>query len=63
METIVFEIGLNGGRKYRVVALNSSQKSRVLQAYNKIKDSEKSINVITSGIHTAKQFEQIIKHL
>lgn len=63
METIVYEIELTDGRKYRAVALNSSQKNRIIQAYHKIKDTVKSINTITSGIHTAKQFEQIIKHL
>jgi hypothetical protein len=61
METIVFEIEFNDGRIFRVFCANSTQKKRVIQSYHKIKSKAKDIRVITNGIHTTKQYEQILK--
>jgi len=60
METIIYEIEFNNGRIFRVFCANSAQKKRVIESYYKIKDEVKNISVITSGIHTVKQYEQIL---
>jgi len=63
METTIFEIKFKDGRKFKVFCANSSQKKRTLKAYNSIKELLISIEDITSGIHTCKQFEQFIETL
>jgi hypothetical protein len=60
METIVYEIELNDGRIFRVFCANSTQKRNVIASYNQIKDKVKTIRTITTGIHTAAQYEKIV---
>ena len=61
METIIFEIEFNDGRIFRVFCANSTQKKKVIASYYKIEAKVKDIKTITSGIHTVKQYEQILK--
>lgn len=63
METIVWEVEFNDGRIFRIFCANRKQKQSVINSYSKIKDVCKEIRVITSGIHTTKQWEQIINTL
>jgi len=60
METIVFQIELNDGRVFRVFCANSTQKKKVIDSYYQIKDKVKEITTITTGIHTAQQYEKIL---
>lgn len=61
METIVYEIELNDSRIFRVFCANATQKKKVIDSYYKIMDKVKTIKVITMGVHTSKQFENILK--
>ena len=61
MESIVFEIKFNDGRIFRVFCANSTQIKRVMKSYHGFKSKAKEIKVITNGIHTTKQYEQILK--
>ena len=63
METIVWEIELLDGRIFRVFCANSTQKRKVIESYSKIKDICKEIRVITTGIHSTKEWEKIVKNL
>lgn len=61
METIVFQIELEDGRIFRVFCANSTQKKKLInEHYHKFKNNLKEVKVITSGVHTLKEFE---KHL
>ena len=60
METIVFQIELNDGRVFRIFCANSTQKKKVIDSYYQIKDKVKEITTITTGIHTAQQYEKIL---
>jgi len=60
METIVFQIELNDGRVFRIFCANSTQKKKVINSYYQIKDKVKEITTITTGIHTAQQYEKIL---
>jgi len=60
METIVFQIELNDGRIFRIFCANSTQKKKVINSYYQIKDKVKKITTITTGIHTAQQYEKIL---
>ena len=60
METIVFQIELNDGRVFRIFCANSTQKNKVINSYYRIKDKVKEITTITTGIHTAQQYEKIL---
>jgi hypothetical protein len=63
METGVYQITLNDGRIFRIFIHNSTQSRKVIQSYYKLRDAGKvkSFDTITNGIHTTKQFEQILK--
>lgn len=63
METIVYQIELNNGRIFRVFCANSTQKKKVIESYHRIKDKVKEITTITTGIHTAQQYEKILSTL
>jgi len=60
METIVYQIELKDGRTFRVFCANSTQKNNVTQSYYRIKDKVKEITTITTGIHTASQYEKLL---
>lgn len=62
METIVFQIELNDGRVFKVFCANSTQKKRVIQS-SLTNDKVKEVSTITNGLHTAKQYEQILNTL
>ena len=65
METTLFEIEFNDGRKFRVFCANKTQKLKNLLQYQELKSKGlvKSILHITSGIHTQKQFNEIINSI
>lgn len=65
METTVFEIELTQGRVFRINCENRSQKKRVLNSFYRLQDRglAKSIEPIINGIHTVKQWEQIVEKL
>lgn len=60
METIVYQIELKDGRVFRVFCANSTQKNNVIRSYYRIKDKVKEITTITTGIHTASQYEKLL---
>ena len=60
METIVYQIELKDGRVFRIFCANSTQKKKVIESYGRIKDKVKEIRTITTGIHTAKEYEKIL---
>ena len=60
METIVFQIELNDGRVFRIFCANSTQKKKLIDSYHRIKDKVKEIRTITTGIHTAQQYEKLV---
>jgi hypothetical protein len=60
METIIYELELNDGRIFRVFCANSTQKKKFLNNHYKYADKVKGLKVITAGINTVKEFEQII---
>ena len=61
METTVFEIELLDGRIFRVFCANSTQKRKALASFSSIKNKIKDKEVIASGVHTVKQWEQIVE--
>jgi len=63
METIVFEVELKDGRIFRIFCANSTQKEKFIQSYYKVENLFKSCKVITNGIHTVKQWNEMIKTL
>ena len=63
METIVWEIELTDGRTFRVFCADNTQKGNVIATYSKIKNICKEIRVITTGVHTAKEWDKIVKNL
>ena len=60
METIIYQIELNDGRIFRIFCASSKEKKDVINSYNAIKDKVKQITTITTGIHTTKQYKQIL---
>ena len=63
METIVYQIELKDGRTFRVFCANATQKNNVIRSYYRIKDKVKEITTITTGIHTASQYEKLMTTL
>ena len=63
METSVFQIELKDGRIFRIFCANSTQKMKVVQNFHKLRDKAKSISTITNGVHTTKQWNEIVKYL
>jgi hypothetical protein len=62
METTVFELEFNDGRIFRVFCANSTQKKKFLNNHYKYADKVKDVRVLTTGIHTIKEFEQIVNN-
>ena len=60
METIVYQIELKDGRTFRVFCANATQKKKVIQSYHQIKDKVKEITTITTGLHTAQEYEKLL---
>lgn len=61
METTVFEIQYNDGRKFNVFCANKTQKTKIIQSYYKDKEKIKSIKDIVNGIYTPKQYLKILE--
>jgi len=63
METTLYEIKYPDGRLFRVNCANKSQKSRLLKSIAKLNQSNENIVIkeITNGIHTVKQWENIVE--
>jgi len=60
MQTTLFEVKTKDGRMFRVFCANSKQRERFLIA---VFGKNYAITEIVNGMHTIKQFEQIIKTL
>ena len=63
METGVYQVELKDGRIFRIVFVNSTQARKIIDTYNQIKEKVEKIKVITNGLHTAKQWQEIVKTL
>ena len=63
METIVYQIEFLDGRIFRIFCANSTQKRNVINSYKNIEHLCKEIKVITNGLHTAKQWGEMIENL
>lgn len=63
METIVYEVELTDGRTFRVFCANAAQKKKFVDSYKKVEHLYKSSRVITTGVHTQKQWEKIVETL
>lgn len=61
MQTSLYKILFKDGREYRVFCANASQIQRFRRVMLNQKDY--SIEPIINGIHTFKQFEDIINNL
>lgn len=62
METTIFEIKFIDGRTFRVNCENRHQKDRMLSWHRENKDKVISFTPILNGIHSTKQFLEIIKN-
>lgn len=63
MSTAVLEIKFKDGRKYRIFCANANQQLKVRDMYHQeLNGKVKSIKPITNGIHTVKQFKNMIPH-
>ena len=60
METGVIEIEFNDGRTFRIVYLNSTQKKTIINSYYDMENLVSSYKVITNGLHTTKQWRELI---
>ena len=63
METKVYEITFHDGRIYRIICENSTQCRKVENDFFQNQDKFKSLEAIVCGLHTSKQWKQIIKTL
>lgn len=63
METTIFEIKLSEGQTYRVFCANRTQKLKVLRQYDKLKKEgiATEIKDVLNGIHTVKQWNEIVE--
>jgi len=59
METTLYELTMKDGRKFRISAENKHQKNRVLKTFRELGYNNK-LECISNGIHTVKQFENIM---
>lgn len=59
MTTGVYQVELNDGRIFRTVYFNSTQQRKLLNRFMEIKEKVEKITVITNGLHTAKQWQEI----
>jgi len=56
MVTTVFEIKMKDGRVFRVVCMNSTQQKKVIASYNKMSNKVDSVDILTNGIHSTKDW-------
>lgn len=62
METSLYKITFKDGREYRVFCANKKQKERLQKITNSLGIFQ-DVEVMTNGIHTIKQFEDIKSNL
>lgn len=60
METTLFKISFDDGRVFKIFCANKHQKLRALNAYHTAEGTS-GLEELENGIHTVKQFEDIIK--
>lgn len=60
MVTTIYEVSLSDGRIFRIFCANRKQGVDFWRFFNTIKDDAKKCNILTNGIHTLKQFKEII---
>lgn len=63
MTTTIFEVTLKDGRIYRVFTANSTQERKAIHSFNNMRDQIETIETPVNGIHTFKQWSEIIPHL
>ena len=63
METTIYEVGLIDGRTFRIFCANSTQKRKFRASMSKIKHIILDTREITNGIHTMKQWNEIVETL
>ncbi len=63
METTIFEVKFYDGRKFRVFCYGKNQKNRFKEVAKNLKKEIQSVQVLTTGIHTIKEFEKITTNL
>lgn len=64
MSTNVIQIELKDGRIFRIFCANSLQQRKVKDMYHQeLNGKAKDFKTVTNGIHTVKQFKEIITHL
>lgn len=63
METGVYQIEFKNGRIFRIFYTTSRQHKKIINYYYANIDKIKTFSPIVNGIHTVKQFEQILKTL
>ena len=61
METRVFEIKLKDGRIFRIFCANSKQVKKIAMQYKSIQDKAIEFSCLASGLHTVKEFKDILK--
>ena len=61
METTVFEVSFEDGRKFRVFCYGKNQKKRFLETTLKLKGVKEVVDLL-NGIHTISQFEEIMQN-
>ena len=61
METTLYKITFDDGRVFKVFCANKHQKRRLTTTITSSENETVSIDVLESGIHTIKQWEDIIK--
>lgn len=62
METTLFKITFKDGRVFKIFCANKHQKLRLLNAYHTVEGTA-GIEDITNGIHTIKQWEDIVSKI
>jgi cell division protein ZapA (FtsZ GTPase activity inhibitor) len=62
METTLYEIEFLDGRKFRVFCYRKSQKQRFKNLASKLKDKTKEVKELTNGIHTLREFWEIMNN-
>ena len=59
METTLYEVSFDDGRLFKVFCANRSQRQRFLKTMGQVTSSQ--WRVLENGMHTIKQWEEIIK--
>ena len=58
METIIYQVELNDGAIFNIFCANKAQKNRAIKTFKKM--DIKLITPTVNGIHTIKEWEQIV---